>query len=121
MISIHPLASCCQLSAHEIAVRFAALYHLAEIRKERVVDDPLRRILSMVVLEAEMPKAFSDSFEARSLRLMVQRVIGVGAVDDPPEQYQRGIAGQLVLFQDRLERAFLAVMAKLDVFNIVGN
>src|SRR5258705_5576307 len=86
------------LSAHEVAVRLAALYHLAAIRIERVVDDPLRRILCMVVLEAEMPEAFGDSFEARSLRLIVKRVIGVGAVDDPPQQYQRGIAGQLVLF-----------------------
>src|SRR5216684_5264799 len=79
------------LSAHEVAVRLAALYHLAAIRIERIVDDPLRRILRMVVLEAEMPEAFGDSFEAQSLRLMVQRVIGVGAVDDPPKQYQRGI------------------------------
>src|ERR1700687_3777709 len=121
MLSIYPFPRGGQLSAHEVAVRLAALYHLAAIRIERVVDDPLRRILSMVVLEAEMPKAFSDSFEARSLRLMVQRVVGIGAVDDPPKQYQRGIAGQLVLFQDRLERAFLAMMAKLDVFDIVGN
>ena len=52
---------------------------------------------------------------------MVQRVIGVGAVDDPPKQYEGGIAGQLVLFQDSFERAFLAVMAKLDVFDVVGN
>jgi hypothetical protein len=52
---------------------------------------------------------------------MVQRVIGIGAVDDPAKQYKRGIAGQFVLFQDSFERAFLAVMAKLDVFDIVGN
>src|SRR5258707_12477730 len=109
------------LSAHEAAVRLAALYHLAAIRIERVVDDPLRSILCVVVLEAEMSKAFGDSFEAWSLRLMVQGVIGVGAVDDPPEQHQRRIVGQLVLFQDSLKRAFLAVMAKLNVFDVVRN
>ena len=99
-------------------MRLAALYHLAAIRIKRVVDDPFRGILFVVVLEAEMPKALGDGFEARSLRLVIQGVVGVGAVDDPPEQYQRGIAGQLVLFQDRFERTFLAVMAKLDVSNV---
>src|ERR1700692_2934560 len=110
MLSIHPFARGGQLSDHEVAVRFGALYHLAAIRIERVIDDPLRLILCMVVPEAEMPKAFGDRFEARSLRLMVQRVIGVGAVDDPPKQYKRRIVGQLVLFQDSFERTFLAVM-----------
>jgi hypothetical protein len=75
----------------------------------------------MVVLEAEMPETFGDSFEAGSLRLMIQGVVGVGAVDDPPKQYQRRIASQLVLFQDRLERAFFAVMTEFDVLDVVGN
>src|SRR5258708_4335181 len=79
------------LSAHEAAVRLAALYHLAAIRVERIVDDPLRRILCVVVLEAEMPEAFCDSFEPWTLRLVVQRIVGIGAVDDPPKQHQRGI------------------------------
>src|SRR5258705_7778800 len=96
-------------SAHEVAVRLAALYHLAAIRIERVIDNPLGRIVFVVILEAEMPKAFGDSFESWSLGLMIQGVIGVGAVDDPPKQHQRRIAGQLVFFQDSLKRAFLAV------------
>ena len=83
--TIHSFARGDELLVHEVAMRLAALYHLAAIRIERIVDDPLRRILLMVVLEAEMPEAFGDGFEAGSLRLMVQRVIGVGAVDDPPE------------------------------------
>jgi hypothetical protein len=58
------------LSNHDTRFRIAASYHLATIRIERIADDPLRRILCMVVLEAETPKAFGDSFEARSLRLM---------------------------------------------------
>ena len=77
-------------------MRLAALYHLTAIRIERVIDDPPCRIVFVVVLEAKMPESFGDSFEAGSLRLMVQRVIGVGAVDDPPKQHQRRIAGQLV-------------------------
>src|SRR5260370_31509486 len=111
MLSIYPLASRDRLSAHKVAVRLAALHHLAAIRIERVVDDPLRRILCMVVLEAEMPEAFGDSFDARSLRLMVQRIIGVGTVDDPPKQYQRGLAAHLVLFQASFKRPFRALMA----------
>src|SRR5665811_2270374 len=103
-----------RVSIHELAMRFSALYHLAAIRIERVVDDPLRRIVFVVVLEPKMPEAFGDSFEAGTLRLMIQRVIGVGTVDDPPKQHQRWITRQLVLLQDRFERAFLAVMAKLD-------
>src|SRR5258708_360233 len=79
------------LSAHEVAVWLAALYHLAAIRVQRIVDDPLRRILCVVVLEAEMPEAFCDSFEPWSLRLVVQRVVGIGAVDDPPNEHLRGI------------------------------
>src|SRR5260370_39770003 len=84
------------LSAHEVAVRPAAPYHLAAIRVERIVDDPLRRILRAVVLVAEMPEAFCDSFEAWTLRLGVQRVVRLGPGDDPPKQYQRGILRQLV-------------------------
>ena len=38
-----------QLSTHEVAVQLAALYHLAAVRIERVVDDPLRRIHRVVV------------------------------------------------------------------------
>src|SRR3954466_5970829 len=109
-----------RVSVHEVAVGLAALDHLAAIRIERVVDDPLRRIVLMVVLEAEMPETFGDGFDSRSLRLMVQSVVGVGAVDDPPEQYQRRIAGQTELFQDRLERAFVAVPAALDVPTVLG-
>ena len=44
-------------------MRIAALYHLAAVRIERVIHNPLGCILFVVVLEAEMPKAFGDSFE----------------------------------------------------------
>src|SRR2546423_1655301 len=95
------------VSAYEAAVRLAAIYHLAAIRIERVVDDPLSRIVFMVVFEAEMPEAFGDSFQARSLRLLIQRVVGVGTVNDPPQQHQGRVASEFVLLQDCFERAFL--------------
>lgn len=45
-------------------MRLAALDHLAAIRVERIVDDPLHRIKFVVVLEAEMREAF-DRFRDR--------------------------------------------------------
>src|SRR5882672_4953473 len=47
IVAVDPLALRDRLSVHKVAIRFAALYHLPAIRIERVVDDPLRRILSM--------------------------------------------------------------------------
>jgi hypothetical protein len=78
-------------------MRFAALYHFPAIRIKCVVDHPLRCILFMVVLESEMPEALRDSFQAWSLRLTVQRVVGVGAIHDPPQQHQGGVASDLAL------------------------
>src|SRR4051794_40070511 len=86
-------------STHEVTMRLAAFDHLAAVSIERVVDDPCRSIVFMVVLETEMTKTFRNGFKAWSLRLMVQRVVGIGAVDDPPQQHQRGIAGEVVFFQ----------------------
>jgi hypothetical protein len=51
----------------------------------------------MVVLEAEMPEALRDNFQAWSLRLTVQRVVSVGAIHDPPQQHQGGVASDLAL------------------------
>src|SRR5882672_17121 len=82
-------------STHEVAVWLAALNHLAAIRIERVVDDPLRCIVFIVVLEAEMAEAFGHGFQTGPLRLMVQTVVGIGAVNDPPQQHQSGIIGEL--------------------------
>src|SRR5436309_1725320 len=52
---------------------------------------------------------------------MIERVVRVGAIDDPAEQNERRIGHQLVLFQDRLERTLLAVMAQLYVLDVVGD
>src|ERR1700757_5377284 len=89
----------CQFSIGELTGRLSAFHHLAAIFVERVVDDPLGGVLLEIVLVAEMPKPFGDGFEAGSLGLAIKRVVGVGAVDDPPEQHKRRIARQLVLLQ----------------------
>jgi len=66
---------------------------------KRVIDDSFGRVLGVVVLVTEMPKSFSDGFEAGTFGLMVERVVRIGAVDNPSEQNQRGIACQLVFFR----------------------
>jgi hypothetical protein len=47
-----------------------------------------------------MPKTFGQCLEPRSLGLMVQRIVRIGAIDDSPEQDECRIAGELVLLQD---------------------
>src|SRR5262245_3163103 len=68
-----------------------------------------------------MPETFGDGNESRSFGLVIERIVGVRAVDDLTQQYQRRIPRELVFFQDRLERALLAVMAQLDILDVVGN
>ena len=66
----------------------APLYHFAAIRIERVVYDPFCGVERVVVLVAEMAEAFGHRLEPRSLGLMVERVVGVGAVDNPAKQHK---------------------------------
>src|SRR2546423_2433785 len=94
----------------EGTTRLAAPDHFFAIGVESVVDDPLGRIEIMIVFVAEMAEALRNSVQAGAFGLMPKRVVGVGAVDDLPEQHQRRVAVKLVLLDDRLERAFLAVM-----------
>src|SRR5262249_29957438 len=75
----------------------------------------------VIVLVAEVAKSLGNRFEPGSFGLMVERVVGIRAVDDLPEQDQSWIAREPVCFQDCLERAFLAVMAEVHVLDIVGN
>src|SRR5271154_7100624 len=99
----------------------AALHHLAAIRIKRVIYDPLGGVERVVVLVAEMSEAFGHRLESRPFGLMVERVVGVGTIDDPAKQHEGGIARQLVLLENCLERALLAVVTKLDVLDVVGN
>jgi hypothetical protein len=69
----------------ELTRGLAPPHHLAAIRVERIVDDPLGGIKRVVIPVAEMPEAFGHCLETRSLGLMVERVVGIGAVDDPAQ------------------------------------
>ena len=57
-------------------------YHLFAISIERIVDDPFGCIESMVIFVTEMPKALGDGYEPWPFRLMIKRVVCVGAIDD---------------------------------------
>jgi len=102
------------------AVRFSVTHHFLAIRIERVVNNPLCCIQCVVILESEMPKAFSDGNESWTLGLVIERIVRVGAIDDLPKQHERRIAGKLVFLQDRLERALLAVVPEFHVRDVVG-
>ena len=89
-----PAADCCATSAalRESAVALSVAYHLLAVRIERVVDDPLCCIQCVVILEPEMAKALGNGIETGTFGLVIERVVGVGAIDDLPEQHQRRIA-----------------------------
>jgi hypothetical protein len=57
-------------------------YHLLAISIERIIDDPFSCIESMVIFVTEMPKALSDGYKPWPFRLMIERVVCVGAIDD---------------------------------------
>src|ERR1700740_599649 len=67
-----------------------------------------------------MPKTFGDRLKAWTFRLIPKRVVGIGAIHDFAEEYQCWIAGEIILFQYRLERTFFTKVPQLDVFNIEG-
>src|SRR5262249_2942636 len=66
-------------------------------------------------------EAIRNGFKSRPFGLLVKRVVGIGAIDDLAEQHQCGVSGELVLLQDRLERAFLAVVAQFDILYVIRN
>ena len=88
-----------QRSFHEIAVGLALPDHLLAVGVKGVVDDPFRGIDGVIVLVPEMPKSLGDRFEARSFRLAIKRVVGIGAVDDLSKQDERRIAPEPVFFR----------------------
>jgi hypothetical protein len=61
-------------------------HHLLTIGIECVVDDPLGCIERVIVFISKMAKAFGDGLQARSFGLPIQRIVGIGAVDDLAEQ-----------------------------------
>src|SRR3989304_718874 len=87
--------------------------HPLAISVERVVDDSLGGVDLMIVTESELTKALGDRCQAGTFRLAVEGVVGVGAVDDPAEQHQSRVGGQLILVEDGFEGTPLAVMPQL--------
>src|SRR3989304_6303220 len=80
---------------------------------ERVVDDSLGGVDLMIVTESELAKPLGDRCQAGTFRLAVEGVVGVGAVDDPAEQHQGRVGGQVILVEDGFEGTPLAVMPQL--------
>src|SRR5713226_9780020 len=67
-------------SRDKVAVGLALAHHLLTIGVERVIDDPLSRVLLVVILEAQVAEALSDGLEARSLGLVPEGIVGIRAV-----------------------------------------
>src|SRR5215831_18629248 len=88
----------------KVAIGLAPTDHLLAIGIERVVDDPLCGIESVIVFVAEVAEALGNGFEARPFGLMIKGVVRIGTVDDPAEENERVIIGQFVLLQDGFER-----------------
>jgi len=72
----------------------------------------------MVVLEAQVPKAFSNSFKSGALGLLPERIVGVSSINDFTKQYQCKITGKIVFFQYCLERALFAVVPQFHAFYV---
>ena len=70
----------------EHPVWFPFAHHLLAVSIKSVIDDPLGRIEFMVVLKAQVPKAFSDSFKSWAFGLIPERIVGVSPIDDFTEQ-----------------------------------
>ena len=85
--------------AGEHAVRLSLPYHFLAIGIEGVVDDPFRGIERMIVFTAEMAKAFGDCFQTRSFRLLIERIVGIGAVNDLAEDASARLSVRLYFFK----------------------
>src|SRR5436189_1850704 len=74
----------------------------------------------MVILEAKVTEALRDGLQSLSFWLVPKGIVGIGAVDDLAQQYQRQITDEVVLVEDSLKRTLLAVMAQFHIFHIIG-
>src|SRR5260221_1810030 len=72
----------------------------------------------MVVLEAQVPKAFSNSFKSGAFGLIPERIVGVSSINDFTKQYQCRVAAKIVFFQYCLERTLFAVVPQFHALNI---
>jgi hypothetical protein len=78
-LQTHSFLSLFSLS-FEHPARFPLAHHLLAVGIESVIDNPLCRIQLAVVLEAQVPKSFSDRFKSCALGLIPERVVGIGSI-----------------------------------------
>src|SRR5260221_14514031 len=72
----------------------------------------------MVVLEAQVPKAFSNSFKSCAFGLIPERIVGISSINNFTKQYQCGVASKIVFFQYRFERTLFAVVSQFHAFDV---
>src|SRR5437879_3852806 len=102
----------------ELTVRLAAADHLLTVGVQGVVDDGLGRNHLQIILEAEMAETFGDGVQPRRLRLVPERVVRVGSVDDLGQENDGRVAVQLVLLRQRVEGALFAMVAELNPLHV---
>ena len=98
-------------SSLEHSVGFYLADHFLTIGVESVIDDPLDQVKVVIVFKTQMSEPFSDGLKSWTFRMMPKGIIGISSIDDLTQQHQCGIVGKVVLFQDRFEGAFVAVVA----------
>src|SRR6266511_3993741 len=113
------MVHCCSYATLSSPARPTVSYHFLAVGIERVINNPLRCVDLMVVLEPEMSKTLGDGFESRRFTLMPQRVIGVRTVYDPGQQHQRRICIEPVAMNNSIEGTFFSVVAQFGVRNVV--
>src|SRR5262249_23042933 len=87
----------------KLSVSLATAHHLLTVSVEGIVDDGFRRDQFVVVLEPKMPEAFGNRVQCSGLRLIPQRVVSIGAVDDLCQQDDGRITCESVLFHEAIE------------------
>src|SRR5260370_30319406 len=97
-----------------------AFHHLFAIRIKRVKNNPFGRIDFVVVPEVQMAKSLRNGVQARGLRLLPQRIVGIRSIHDLPKQRERGVSRQIVFLQNRLEGTFLAVVPQFHRGDVKG-
>src|SRR5262245_19982545 len=81
----------------ELSVRLAPSHHLLAVAIKGVVDAGFRRDQLVVVFEPQVSETLSNGIQPRSLGLVPERVVGIGAVDDLGQENDCGIACKAVL------------------------
>src|SRR5262249_13093527 len=96
-------------------------HHLLAVRIKGVVHNPLRGVDFLIVAKTEAAKSIGDGLQSRALRLLIQRVVRIGAVDNFRKQCERRIVLEFVFLENCLKRASLPFVAELDALHVKGD